>query len=137
VSNAVEHPPHYTAHSSGVEAIDLCEFLTFNVGNALKYCWRAGLKTESKREDLMKAQWYLKRELNPPRVSMLSWLFKLLVHPVGLQLPWPVEFDVVRTQVLKHDTGLVGQFLVAFGVGNEKGVERVLEVVERHLKEVG
>ena len=60
MSDSVEHPSHY-AHPSGVEAIDICEYLTFNLGNALKYLWRAGKKGPA-AEDYRKAAWYLRRE---------------------------------------------------------------------------
>lgn len=59
----VNHPSHYTQHPSGVECIDVVEHMTFNVGNAMKYCWRAGLKGEAHIEDLKKARWYLDREI--------------------------------------------------------------------------
>lgn len=59
----VNHPPHYTAHPSGVEAITITEHYNFNVGNAIKYLWRAGLKTQSPTEDLRKAAWYINREI--------------------------------------------------------------------------
>lgn len=57
----VSHPAHYNEHKSGVECIDVAERIGFNVGNSLKYVWRAGLKTENKKEDLQKALWYAKR----------------------------------------------------------------------------
>lgn len=60
----VNHPAHYNAHPSGVEAIDVIEHMTFNVGNSVKYCWRAGLKpTATRLEDLKKGRWYLDREI--------------------------------------------------------------------------
>lgn len=60
----VNHPKHYTSHPSGVECIQITEWMDFCLGNAMKYIWRAGLKDSgSKREDLEKAVWYLKREL--------------------------------------------------------------------------
>jgi hypothetical protein len=34
----------------------------FNLGNAVKYIWRADLKNDA-TEDLKKAAWYIKREL--------------------------------------------------------------------------
>lgn len=38
--------------------------MTFNVGSAMKYLWRAGLKGGSPRvEDLKKAAWYINREI--------------------------------------------------------------------------
>lgn len=57
----INHPKHYTSHPSGIEAIDLCEHTSFNVGNAWKYLFRAG-KKGSWAEDLKKARWYLDRE---------------------------------------------------------------------------
>lgn len=60
----VNHPPHYTHHPSGVECITIVEHFGFNVGNAIKYLWRAGLKPGSGRlDDLQKAQWYVAREI--------------------------------------------------------------------------
>ena len=59
----VNHPPHYTAHPSGVECIEITEHYNFNVGNAIKYLWRAGLKTEDATQDLRKAAWYINREI--------------------------------------------------------------------------
>lgn len=58
----VNYPPHYTSHPSGIECIQVVEHMPFNVGSAVKYCWRAGLKG-SKIEDLQKAVWYLNREI--------------------------------------------------------------------------
>lgn len=58
----VNHPPHYTAHPSGVECIEITEHMNFCLGNALKYIWRAGLKGKE-IEDLEKARWYLSREI--------------------------------------------------------------------------
>ena len=60
----IDHPGHYNSHPSGVECIDIVESMSFNVGNAIKYLWRAGSKD---REDaitaLRKAQWYVGREI--------------------------------------------------------------------------
>lgn len=58
----VTHPPHYTSHPSGIECIQVTEHMGFNLGNAVKYIWRADLK-KNRREDLQKAQWYINREL--------------------------------------------------------------------------
>ena len=59
---AVEHPQHYTSHPSGVECIQIVEHFNFNVGNAVKYLWRSGLKGDA-IEDLQKARWYVDREI--------------------------------------------------------------------------
>lgn len=62
LQDPVNHPAHYTQHPSGVECIQITEHMNFNLGNALKYIWRADLKA-NKVEDIKKAIWYLKREL--------------------------------------------------------------------------
>jgi Protein of unknwon function (DUF3310) len=59
----VNHPPHYTAHPTGVECIDIIEHFTANIANAVKYLWRAGLKNPDPTEDLQKAAWYVAREI--------------------------------------------------------------------------
>lgn len=59
----IDHPPHYNAHPSGVECIDIAKFHCFCLGNAIKYIWRAGLKTDNPVEDLRKAIWYLNKKV--------------------------------------------------------------------------
>lgn len=59
----VNHPEHYTRFK-GVEVIDITEQLNFNRGNVVKYVARAGAKAGSdEKEDLRKAEWYLRREI--------------------------------------------------------------------------
>lgn len=60
--DAVNHPKHYTNHPSGVECITVTEHMNFNCGNAVKYIWRADLKNDA-IEDLKKAEFYIKREI--------------------------------------------------------------------------
>jgi hypothetical protein len=62
-TRAVDHPWHYNQHPSGTECIQVAEHFNFNLGNVIKYVWRAGLKYETQREDLEKAAWYLRREI--------------------------------------------------------------------------
>lgn len=80
----VNHPPHYNNHPSGIECIQITRHMNFNIGNAFKYMWRAGLKTpehpafyigHAERgvtrmpidpkhiEDLKKAVWYINDEI--------------------------------------------------------------------------
>lgn len=61
-SDPVSHPSHYTQHPSGVECIEITEHMGFNLGNAVKYIWRADLKNDA-LEDLRKAEWYIHREI--------------------------------------------------------------------------
>jgi hypothetical protein len=62
IKDVVNHPPHYTAHPSGVECIQITEHMNFCLGNAVKYIWRADLKNDA-IEDLKKAVWYVNREI--------------------------------------------------------------------------
>lgn len=65
------NPSHYKDSPSKceecggpIEAIVVTEQMNFNLGNAVKYVWRAGKKPGSDIvEDLKKARWYLDREI--------------------------------------------------------------------------
>jgi len=66
----VNHPKHYTSDPSGVECIEITRHRNFNVGNAFKYLWRAGLKDDPSKsmlqkqvEDLRKAVFYINDEI--------------------------------------------------------------------------
>ena len=61
MEDVVNHPKHYTTHPSGVECITVTEHMNFNLGNAMKYIWRADQKNGL--EDLRKAAWYIAREI--------------------------------------------------------------------------
>lgn len=58
----VNHPAHYTSHPSGIECIQITEHMNFCLGNAIKYIWRADIKSDG-IEDLEKAIWYIQREI--------------------------------------------------------------------------
>ena len=69
VRDAVNHPSHYTSSpakcancGAGIECIQITEHMGFNLGNAIKYVWRADLKNDA-IEDLRKAAWYINREI--------------------------------------------------------------------------
>ena len=66
----VNHPAHYNSHPSGIECIDIVRHHNFNIGNAIKYLWRCGVKTEEGMdiqdkaiEDLQKAIFYIQDEI--------------------------------------------------------------------------
>jgi hypothetical protein len=69
----VNHPPHYTSDPSGVECIDIVRHRNYNIGNAIKYLWRAGLKNEKKHiEDLKKAIFYINDEIKRLEASSVE-----------------------------------------------------------------
>lgn len=64
MNKLVDHPDHYCKHPSGVECIDIVRHMNFNLGNVIKYLWRAGLKDgNADIQDLEKAKWYLEDEI--------------------------------------------------------------------------
>jgi hypothetical protein len=98
VTDTVNHPTHYNAHPSGVEAIDVVEYLTFNLGNALKYLWRKDHKGRAS-EDAHKALWYLERELD-----------RVLWADSSPSLPLIITRRMER--VAHADDGVLGQVLL-------------------------
>lgn len=81
MTDLVNHPPHYTSHPSGIEAIQVTRHMNFNLGNAIKYIWRAGQKGDA-IQDLEKAMFYLADEIrrlggNPTRIEKATVLSHL------------------------------------------------------------
>lgn len=55
---------HYNSHPSGIECIYIVRHHNFNIGNALKYLWRQGLKEgNTSVDDLNKAVFYILDEI--------------------------------------------------------------------------
>lgn len=72
--DAVNHPSHYNSDPSGVECIEITRHRNFNIGAAIKYLWRAGLKEDSSLDnlekdiqDLEKAIFHIKDEISRKR----------------------------------------------------------------------
>ena len=64
MSDAVNHPSHYNSHPSGIECLQVVRHFNFNLGNVIKYIWRAGKKgEEGLLKDLKKARFYLEDEI--------------------------------------------------------------------------
>ena len=64
IHDNVEHPSHYCSDPSGIECIQITRWRNFNIGNAIKYLWRNGLKeNNSNIQDLKKAVWYINDEI--------------------------------------------------------------------------
>lgn len=76
MGNSVNHPSHYNSHPSGIECIEVARHYNFNIGNAIKYLWRQGLKNngsdakEKAIEDLEKAKWYIQDEIDRLKTEM-------------------------------------------------------------------
>ena len=61
------NPKHYRGMSNGAEVIDIAENLTYNAACVVKYLARAcridGDIKGNPAEDLLKARWYINREI--------------------------------------------------------------------------
>ena len=53
---------HYNLHPSGIECIEVIRHMDCCIGNAIKYCWRTGLKNDS-IQDLEKAIYYIEEKI--------------------------------------------------------------------------
>lgn len=70
MNNNVSHPKHYNQHPAGFECIEIIRHHTCDTANAIKYLWRAGLKTEmgmniadKEIEDLKKSIYYIEDDV--------------------------------------------------------------------------
>src|SRR5687768_5921573 len=41
LKDQINHPEHYNTHPSGVECLTIVRHMNFNLGNVVKYIWRA------------------------------------------------------------------------------------------------
>ncbi|SDH48975.1 DUF3310 domain-containing protein [Pseudomonas panipatensis] len=96
-ADMVNHPPHYSGHPSGVECIQVTERLSFNLGNAFKYVFRH--RAKNGHEDLLKAQWYLTRELERSDL-------------VGISIG-DLDANTLASRIAAHECYPVGACLVA------------------------
>ena len=137
LKETVNHPPHYATHPSGVEAVDIAEHLSFNLGNAFKYVWRAKKKGKQE-EDLEKAIWYLEREVR---------FFKLTGE--NMELFYPARLNARKTFDKEGNTTALGKFLETLlayphdvrkqapGTPEDPGVRmlgRLMEIVRTELR---
>jgi hypothetical protein len=57
-------PDHYDVHPAGIECIEVVQHFNFNIGNAIKYLWRLGLKQGNDPiTELRKAKTYIDFEI--------------------------------------------------------------------------
>jgi hypothetical protein len=91
----INHPPHYNAHPSGIECIQVTRLCGFSLGNAIKYVWRSEHKNGA--EDLKKARFYLQDVLDNGAPHYLPWKAKHLLRQVCDQ-----ETNPARRHLFNH-----------------------------------
>lgn len=120
MSDNVDHPAHYANRNIGYECIDITQYQTFCVGNAIKYLWRYHDKGNP-AEDLKKARWYAHRaSMRQETVDLRSGscdriLRRLVSTTLGpesvawfglLNNEWPIVLPAIdaMTERIENDT---------------------------------
>lgn len=133
-NNQVNHPKHYTSDPSGIECIDITRHRNFNIGNAIKYLWRAGLKEDKNRklidkqiEDLNKAVWYLVDEIH--RLGS-----RCTVKTDSINTCLPIDNESIIDAALNYHEKINGQDVSILGLSNGNGGIRFN--ITDHLKSI-
>lgn len=133
-NDQVNHPKHYTSDPSGIECIDITRHRNFNIGNAIKYLWRAGLKEDKDHkfidkqiEDLNKAVWYLVDEIH--RLGG-----RCTVKTDSINTCLPIDNESIIDAALNYHEKIKGQDVSILGLSNSNGGIRFN--IADHLKSI-
>lgn len=133
-NDQVNHPKHYTSDPSGIECIDITRHRNFNIGNAIKYLWRAGLKEDKDRklidkqiEDLSKAVWYLVDEIH--RLGG-----RCTVKTDSINTCLPIDNESIINATLNYHEKINGQDVSILGLSN--GNSGIRFNIADHLKSI-
>lgn len=133
-NDQVNHPKHYTSDPSGIECIDITRHRNFNIGNAIKYLWRAGLKEDKDHklidkqvEDLNKAVWYLVDEIH--RLGG-----RCTVKTDSINTCLPIDNESIIDAALNYHEKINGQDVSILGLSNGNGDIRFN--IADHLKSI-
>lgn len=134
-NDQVNQPKHYTSDPSGIECIDITRHRNFNIGNAIKYLWRAGLKEDKDRklidkqvEDLNKAVWYLVDEIH--RLGG-----RCTVKTDSINTCLPIDNESIIDAVMNYSKVVDGTCKTLLGVGgnNDKCRGILCRTIEDHI----
>ena len=140
----VNHPKHYNSDPSGIECIDITRHRNFNIGNAIKYLWQAGLKfgmeitpkktaiikngKDNEIEDLNKAVWYLVDEIH--RLGG-----RCTVKTDSINTCLPIDNESIIDAVMNYSKVVDGTCKTLLGVGGNndecRGILR--RTIEDHI----
>lgn len=133
-NDQVNHLKHYTSDPSGIECIDVTRHRNFNIGNAIKYLWRAGLKEDKDRklidkqvEDLNKAVWYLVDEIH--RLGG-----RCTVKTDSINTCLPIDNESIIDAALNYHEKINGQDVSILGLSN--GNDGIRFNIADHLKSI-
>lgn len=133
-NDQVNHPKHYTSDPSGIECINITRHRNFNIGNAIKYLWRAGLKEDKDRklidkqvEDLNKAIWYLVDEIH--RLGS-----RCTVKTDSINTCLPIDNESIIDAALNYHENINSQDVSILGLSN--GNSGIRFNIADHLKSI-
>lgn len=133
-NDQVNHPKYYTSDPSGIECIDVTRHRNFNIGNAIKYLWRAGFKEDKDRklidkqvEDLNKAVWYLVDEIH--RLGG-----RCTVKTDSINTCLPIDNESIINATLNYHEKINGQDVSILGLSN--GNSGIRFNIADHLKSI-
>lgn len=133
-NDQVNHPKHYTSDPSGIECIDITRHRNFNIGNAIKYLWRAGLKEDKDRklidkqvEDLNKAVWHLVDEIH--RLGG-----RCTVKTDSINTCLPIDNESIIDAALNYKMKVADNDVTILGLSN--GNNNIRAEINDHLKTI-
>ena len=133
-TNQINNSSHYTNDPSGIECIEITRHRNFNIGNAIKYIWRAGLKEDKDRklinkqvEDLNKAVWYLVDEIH--RLGG-----RCTVKTDSINTCLPIDNESIINATLNYHEKINGQDVSILGLSNDNSGIRFN--IADHLKSI-
>lgn len=98
----VKKARHYNVHGSGVECVEVIRHLSFDLGSAVKYVWRATEKG-SENTDLEKALYYIDDEMKLDDSEVVLYLGGNPERIIDLaQRYHDAEPDIDRARAVLH-----------------------------------
>lgn len=130
----VNNPKHYTSDASGIECIQVVRHRNFNIGNAIKYLWRAGLKQDADKEsiqkeieDLNKAVWYIVDEIHK-----LGGECNVGTDIMDTKIPTNNN-DIIEA-VLNYKTIIDGRHITVRG--SSHNIDDTIKLIQRYLEKL-
>lgn len=150
MAEQVNHPQHYNGREDGLECIDVIRYYIYDIGAAIKYLWRAGLKhsagktdREKEIEDLRKALWYVRDHYEKEPDLLLFYDKK----EMELRVRWIIKYDcdsivsVYESHVAKAMRNLLLIGLVYLGkvsclTDRKEALAESIEHIEKRIKDL-
>lgn len=124
----VDKPIHYNTHPSGIEAIEITAYLPFCEGNAFKYLFRCGKKSNL-IEDVKKARFYIQHVLKGNFVEIPIRNLPYEFFNKVLQV-WKMEDNPYLAEALKSIA------MSVWSLSREEDMRSALKIVEAYIQEL-